>query len=132
MPSHTIKVFTRFLHGAVDLQYIHHQEDHPTEDSPGNPASLMPREKIRWKSMNGVALTVEFENSPFTSGATLLPLKRPKGTTEYQTVARVPPDPVTGNNPSFKYSVTVTGVPTDDPDLVVDLGGGGGGGGHSP
>jgi len=129
MPNHTIKVFTVFFpDGTVQLQYLHHQEDHPTEDEPGTPLSLRPGERIRWKSMNNARIAVEFDSSPFTSHDTDLPTNHARNTTVYETVDTVPPAD-DGSDPDFKYTVRVFGVPADDPDLVVDLGSGGGGGG---
>ena len=127
MPNHTIKVFTVFLpDGTVHLEYIHHQESHPTEDSPGQPLTLPPGEQVRWKSMSGAPIAVHFDTgSPFVSGVTDLPINPPKAMTEWQTV-KVDVPTGTGGDPDYKYSVTVDGVPPDDPDLIIDLSGGGG------
>jgi hypothetical protein len=126
MPNHTIKVFTVFLKdGTVTLQYIHHQEDHPTEDSPGQPVAIIPGDQVRWKSMNGAPIRIDFgASSPFVSGLTVLPPNPPKPMTKFETVAVVPPAG-DGSDPDFKYTVTVNGIPADDPDFVVDLSGGG-------
>lgn len=126
MVKHTIKVFTVFLpDGTVNLQYIHHNEGHPTEDSPGHPLTILSGDKVRWKSMNNAQIKVHFSRSPFVSGDKNLPTNGPKTATVWETVDDVSPAP-DGSNPDFKYSVTISGVPTDDPDLVVDLSGGGG------
>jgi hypothetical protein len=125
MSNHTIKVFAVFLPDAtVHLQYIHHQEDHPTEDAPGHPVSIVPGDKIRWKSMSGAPITVTYKASPFISGDLNLPTNKAQNTTIWETVAEVPPAG-DGSDPDFKYSVTIAGVPLDDPDLIVDLSGGG-------
>src|SRR5262249_19233426 len=124
-------VFTVFFpDGTVRLQYIHHDGDHPTEDSPGTPLALQVGERIRWKSMNNAPISVHFDASPFDSGDTDIPTNHPKNTTVFETVANVPPMG-DGSDPNFKYSVTVMGVPEDDPDLVVDLGSGGPGVPHA-
>jgi hypothetical protein len=125
MSKHTIKVFTVFLpDGTVELQYIHHNEDHPSEDSPGTPLFLAPGETVRWKSMSNTQIAVHFDDSPFTSGDLDVPGNKPQTATVWETIGSLPPD-ANGDNPDFKYSVTVSGVPTDDPDIVIDLSGGG-------
>jgi len=134
MANHTIKVFTVFFPDTtVHLQYIHHDGDHPTEDSPGTPLLLKVGERIRWKSMNNAPITVHFDVSPFESGDLDIPTNVPQNTTVFETVANVPPA-ADGSDPDYKYTVTVAGVPVDDPDLVVDLGSGSGapGGGTRP
>jgi len=125
--KHTIKVFTVFNpDGSVHLAYIHHNEDHPTEDAPGQPVTFPPGEQVMWRSMSGAPILIHFKTgSPFVSGVVDLPAKPPKPVTESQTVKNDVPDPA-GNNPVYRYTVTVQGVPPDDPDVIIDLSGGGG------
>ena len=120
--KHTIRVFVvHYPVGTVHLEYHDHNEDHPTEDSPGQPITLLPGEQVRWKSTSGAPILVHFKNgSPFDSKVTDLPKKPPSDVTEYETVKKDVPDPG-GNNPDYKYTVTVQGVPPDDPDVIIDL-----------
>jgi len=127
--KHTIRVFVVFNpDGSAHLAYIHHNEDHPTEDSPGQPVTFLPGEQVRWKSMSGAPISIHFKTgSPFVSGVVDLPTPKnpPRSVTEYETVKQDVPGPG-GNNPDYKYTVTVQGVPPDDPDVIIDLSGGGG------
>jgi hypothetical protein len=79
--------------------------------------------------MSGAPIMVHFDTgSPFDSAVTDLPIHPPRAMTEWQTVKLDVPTG-TGDNPDYKYTVTVLGVPPDDPDLVIDLSTGGPGAG---
>ena len=117
--SHEIRIFV--VNG--ELQYIHHDTGNPNSDDPGNPLQLPPGEVVKWKCRDG-DFTIDFATSPFTSGDTHIAgaqgkLEPKKGET------LIDPGPLPAF-PDFKYTVTVVGLPPDDPDIIIDNSGGGG------
>lgn len=127
--NYTIKVFTVFdppPATTAHLEYICHNDDDLNDVSPGRRVPFKPNVKVRWQCMSQVSMAIDFNNgSPFVSKKTHLVAAAPDFVTAKETIKQDVPTS-TGANPGYKYTVTVQGVPPDDPDVIIDLSGGGG------
>lgn len=119
--SHIIKTYIE--DGLITK--IDYDTGRPSRPAPGKHVKQPPHEKLRWENCADTGtLTIKFDDSPFESGRTELAALPGKRTT-LEELIEADPDPITGDNPVFPYTITL-GAITVDPDIIIDLGTGGG------
>ncbi|MBZ5634632.1 MAG: hypothetical protein LAO55_16025 [Acidobacteriia bacterium] len=117
--EHHIRLF------VVDAKvfYIHHKPSDPNNDKPGNHASGLTKDKVKFQGTSRFSIEFKTE-SPFVhdEGAPGSPIRSNNGSPtplfELKPIAA-------GSIENFPYTAQIGGL-TDDPEIIIDDSGGGG------